>query len=70
MDKGIRKNKKYTYSPEIISALVEKHSLTAQYIRQCLSGTRNSITADKIRKDYQDLKTDLRKTFENFKKAN
>lgn len=69
MNKGITKKKKYTYSPEIISALVVKHGFSAQYIRQCLSGNRESITADTIRKEYKELKSELDKTIEKFKKS-
>jgi len=60
MDKRTKKNTKYTYEPSIIKALVEKYGYTPYYIRQCLSGNSNSITADNIKTDYKELDKKLK----------
>ena len=54
MDKS--KKKKYNkYNASVINALIEKHGFSGRYIRQCVSGERTSLSADKIRKDYQSM---------------
>ena len=55
MDKETKKTKKYTYDQKILKALADKYGLTTVYLRQCLSGTNLSITADKIKADYKEL---------------
>lgn len=55
MNKETKKNQKYTYDQRILVALNEKYGLTITYIRQCLSGNNSSITADKIKADYNTL---------------
>lgn len=43
------------YNPVVVQQLSEKHGFTKIFIRQCLKGDRNSLTADTIRKEYKDL---------------
>lgn len=69
MDKETKKNKRYTYNQEIIKTLSAKHGFTTYFIRQCLSGHRDSITADTIKSDYKKLESELNKTIEKFKQA-
>lgn len=57
MDKGTKKTKKYTYDQRILEALSKKYGLTKVYIRQCLSGSNLSITADKIKADYKEIES-------------
>lgn len=66
MSEETKKNKRYTYNQQIIKALVDKHGFTPFFIRQCLSGHRNSITADKIRVDYKMLEKELKETIKQF----
>lgn len=67
MSKETKKNKRFTYNQEIIKTLSSKHGLTTYFIRQCLSGHRDSITADTVKADYKKLEAELNKTIENFK---
>ena len=54
MDKS--KKKKYNkYNASVINALIEKHGFSGRYIRECVSGERTSLSADKIRKDYHSM---------------
>lgn len=66
MDKETKKNKRFTYNQQIIKAIVEKHGFTAFFIRQCLSGNRNSISADKIKKDYKILEKKIKEAIDQF----
>lgn len=66
MDKPTKKNKKYTYDQGIIKAIAEKYRVTPFYVRQCLSGFSNSLTADKIKLDYGILEKKLKETYSTF----
>lgn len=55
------KKKKPNYNQAAIQALVDMYSLSNYYIRQCISGSKQGITPDKIRKDYKDLEIKLQK---------
>ncbi len=68
MNKETKKNKRFTYNQQIIKAIVEKHGFTSFFIRQCLSGNRNSISADTIKKDYKILEKKIKETIEQFYK--
>lgn len=70
MDKTIKKNKKYTYDPEILDALVNKYKMTKVYIRMCLRGDNKSLTADKIQADYKWLKKQFNEAIEKFNNKN
>lgn len=50
---NVKKNNTYNYTA--VSALSKRYGLTKMYIRQCLRGDRNNLTADTIRKDYKAL---------------
>ena len=70
MDKSNTKNKKYTYDPKILDALVAKYGMTKVYIRMCLRGGYNSITADKVKADYKAVQLEFSKTIQNFNNKN
>lgn len=70
MDKTSEKNKKYTYDPKIIEALVMKYGMTKVYIRKCLRKDNKSLTADKIQADYKLLKTEFNRAIEKFNNKN
>jgi len=53
MSKSNQKQNKY--NPLVIEQLSARHGFTKIFIRQCLKGDRNSITADTIRKEYKEL---------------
>lgn len=70
MDKTNQKNKKYTYDPKILDALVLKYGMTKVYIRMCLRGGNKSLTADKVKADYSALKNEFLQTLEKFNNQN
>lgn len=70
MNKTNQKNKKYTYDPKILDALVIKYGMTKVYIRMCLRGGNNSLTADKVKADYISLKNEFSQTLEKFNQQN
>lgn len=43
------------YNTVVVAELSERYEFTKMFIRQCLSGNRNSLTADRIRKEYKEL---------------
>lgn len=47
--------KNNTYNVFVINAISEKRGISKQYIRQCIKGDRNSISADIIKKEYYDI---------------
>lgn len=47
--------KRYVYNQEILEALSEKYGLSKYYIRECVSGKRNSLTSDQLQKEYKKL---------------
>ncbi len=60
-NKNMEKNKQNKYNTLVINKLVEKYGFTGYYIRQCLRGDRNSITADLLRKEYNGLNKAIKK---------
>jgi hypothetical protein len=70
MNKTNQKNKKYTYDPKILDALVTKYGMTKVYIRMCLRGTNKSLTADKVQADYKLLKNQFSDALEKFNTQN
>lgn len=54
MDKNkIKTNNSYNILA--IKAISEKFKISKQYLRQCIRGDRNSVSADIIKKEYFDL---------------
>lgn len=70
MNKTNQKNKKYTYDPKILDALVIKYGMTKVYIRMCLRGDNKSLTADKVKADYSSLKKEFSETLQKFNQKN
>lgn len=54
MNKNTTKKNK-SYNVIAVKAISEKWNISKQYVRQCVKGDRNSISADNIKKDYLDL---------------
>ncbi|MGG5507932.1 MULTISPECIES: hypothetical protein [unclassified Myroides] len=49
----MEKNKKRNeYNQVVIIQLSKKYKITEDYVRRCLSGGRDNLTADAIKKDY------------------
>jgi hypothetical protein len=70
MDKHNQKNKKYTYDPKILDALVVKYGMTKVYIRMCLRGDNKSLTADKVQTDYKLLEAQFSEALKKFNNKN
>jgi hypothetical protein len=47
--------KNNTYNVVAVNAISEKRGISKQYVRQCIKGDRNSISADIIKKEYRDM---------------
>ena len=43
------------YNVLVVERLAEKYGVTQRFVRQCLSGDRQSETADTIKKEYREL---------------
>lgn len=50
---NIKKNN--SYNVIAVNAISEKRGISKQYVRQCLRGDRNSISADIIKKEYFEI---------------
>jgi hypothetical protein len=55
LDKKDMKVQTRRYNSLVVEKLSTEHGFTKMYIRQCLSGDRDSLTADTIRKQYKEL---------------
>ena len=54
MDKNTTKKNK-SYNVVAVNYISIKWKISKQYVRQCIRGDRNSISADNIKKEYLDL---------------
>ena len=70
MGKTNQKNKKYTYDPKILDALVDKYGMTKVYIRKCLRTENYGLTADKIKADYKQIQLKFNETIQQFNSQN
>ena len=60
MDKNNTK-KNNSYNVVAVNAISDKLKISKQYVRQCIRGDRNSISADNIKKDYLELVRKIQK---------
>ena len=65
MDKPTKKRN--SYNTEILTALSEEFGMTKRFIRSCLSGDAKSLSADTIRKKYNEMANPSKEAIENFK---
>lgn len=70
MGKTNQKNKKYTYDPKILDALVTKYGMTKVYIRKCLRTENYGLTADKVKADYKQIQLKFNETINQFNNQN
>lgn len=47
--------KNNSYNVVAVNAISEKRGVSKQYIRQCIRGDRDSISADNIKKEYHTI---------------
>lgn len=70
MSKETKKSQQKRYNRQVIETLVEKFGLSDYYVRQCVSGKKQGITPDKVRKEYKELENTLELKKEQFKNKN
>jgi hypothetical protein len=65
MDKCKTKNTKW--NTEVLKALALKYDFSTRYIKQCITGERTPIFADRIKAEYNELVKELNKLLNNNK---
>lgn len=68
MDKPTKK--RLSYNTEIIKALSAAYEFSEYFIRECIRGNKKSLTADKIRKEYNDMNNPSVQKLQEFQKNN
>jgi hypothetical protein len=68
MDKPTKK--RLSYNTEIIKALSSAYEFSEYFIRECVRGNKKSLTADKIRKEYNDMNNPTQNKIQEFQKNN
>jgi len=58
MSKSIKKSKE-NWNVPALNAIAKKYDFTSKYIKQCITGDRTPIFADRIKKEYEVLKKQL-----------
>lgn len=59
--------KRQTYNVEVINALTEEFEVSSQFVRQCIRKEKHSLTADNIRKKYNEMAGASLNAIKNFK---
>ncbi|WP_241279710.1 hypothetical protein [Chryseobacterium cucumeris] len=66
MDKPTKK--RLSYNTEIIKALSAAYEFSEYFIRECIRGNKKSLTADKIRKEYNEMNNPSVEKLQQFQK--
>ena len=66
MSKSIKKSSE-NWNTSALKALATKYSFSTRYIKQCISGDRTPIFADRIKAEYLELKNNLDNLLNNDK---
>ncbi|MBF2708947.1 hypothetical protein [Flavobacterium soyangense] len=66
MDKSNKKSNE-NWNTSALNALATKYSFTSRYIKQCITGERTPIFADRIKAEYIELKKNLDNLLNNDK---
>jgi len=64
MNKSNKKSE-VKWNTSALNALAEKYSFSARYIKQCITGERTPIFADRIKSEYNTLKKELNNLLNN-----
>lgn len=64
MDKSREKNKE-NWNQEVIKSLADKYDFSNRYIKQCITGDRTPVFADRIKKEYKSLKKEIESLLAN-----
>lgn len=62
--------KRLSYNTEIIKALSTAYEFSEYFIRECIRGNKKSLTADKIRKEYNEMNNPSAQKLQEFQKNN
>lgn len=64
-----KSNKKSSekWNTSVLNALATKYGFTTRYIKQCITGERTPIFADRIKSEYKTLKTEMDNLLNNDK---
>ena len=65
MDKPTKKRE--SYNTEILNAISTEYGVTTQFVRQCIRKEKHSLTADTIRKKYNELNNPSKQALQEFK---
>lgn len=57
--------KRNRYNTDVIKKISEKYSVTRRYIQQCLLGDRTGIFPDKVKQEYNTLKSQVEEVLNN-----
>lgn len=66
MNKSKEKTKD-KWNVTVLNALATKYSFSPRYIKQCITGDRTPIFADRIKDEYKDLVKEIDKVLKNDK---
>jgi restriction endonuclease Mrr len=58
MNKSREKNKE-KWNQDVIKSLADKYDFSTRYIKQCITGDRTPVFADRIKKEYVALKKEI-----------
>ncbi|MBF6607471.1 MAG: hypothetical protein ITG00_01900 [Flavobacterium sp.] len=64
MSKSIKKNNRKWNVPAL-KALASKYDFSTRYIKQCITGDRNPIFADRIKSEYSVIVNQLKEVLDN-----
>lgn len=66
MNKSNKKSSE-NWNTSVLNALATKYSFTPRYIKQCITGERTPIFADRIKAEYIELNNNLKNILNNEK---
>ena len=58
MNKSIEKRKE-NWNQDVIKSLADKYDFSGRYIKQIITGDRTPVFADRIKKEYKELKKEI-----------
>jgi hypothetical protein len=58
MNKSIEKSNE-NWNLDVIKSLADKYDFSARYIKQIITGDRTPVFADRIQKEYKELKKEI-----------
>ncbi|AZA58595.1 hypothetical protein [Chryseobacterium shandongense] len=68
MDKNTQK--RTSFNTQIVKVLSSNYNVTEYFVRECIKGNRTSLTADEIKKKYNELNNPTIEKIKEFKNKN